>query len=160
LKQFIGLVYWFRESYVNLVVCPLFLLTLYIQVANQLHWDYAWLIALSPLLCLLSWIAGVLMTWQFVERAWMRWLEHDRRWKTARNCACITGGCALLVALVALSAQVETEFAPKAYIILSWCVMVANTYVLLVYNDLTKKRQQAPAIVQTAPVEQSEEKQV
>lgn len=143
-----------------MVILPLFLLTIYIQLASQLHWDFSWLIALSPLLCLLSWIAGVLLTWKFAEGAWTRWLQHER-WKTWRNCACITGGCALLVALVAMYAQVETVFTPKAYLVLSWIVMVANAYVLLVYTDLTKKHpKQAGETIPAVPVEQGEEKQV
>jgi hypothetical protein len=156
----IGLVYWFREFYVNLVIFPLFLLTIYIQVASQLHWAFSWLVTQSPLLCFMSWVAGVLLTWRLIEDAWIRWFQHAEGWKTLRNCACVTGGCALLIAFVALYAQVETDFTPKAYIVLSWIVMVVNAYMLNTSWELTKKQRQAPEIVQAAPVEQSEEKQV
>jgi len=130
----------FRELYINATVYPFFLLTIYMQVAEALHWGLSWLRPYESILCLLSWGSGVFLTWKFSEEAWERYIG-GQKWKRQRYYAWMVGACALIIALVALVAQIETVSTPKVLILLSFVFMMTNTWVL--HESLDEKSGQA-----------------
>ena len=142
MKVFTGFFRWLRDAYVNIAVYPLFLLTVYIQAASQVHWDFSWLTTYAKLFCLLNWIAGVFLTWQFSEYAWARYTS-QRNWKGWRIYAFIVGGCSLAAAFTALLAQIEPVYAPKVYLVLSFTFMMVNGVVFHVSLSLDKTSNQS-----------------
>lgn len=141
MKIFIGFSRWLRDFSINIAVYPFFFLTIYIQAASQLRWDLLWLSTNAALFCLLSWIAGVFLTWRLGEYAWERYIS-QRNWKGWRIYAFIVGGCSLAAAFTSMVAQIEMVYAPKVYIALSLTFMIVNAVVFNVSSNLDKTSNQ------------------